>query len=443
MADEVKVKFGGDFSGLAKGAGSAVKAAGTAMASAYKDITHSIGGHLLAAMGVSTLLHKFTEGVMESLHYFHELELAIKKVGGSSEEFQRLAGVAKVNGVAFDELARSMNMFNREIGKADKGSKGVKDTLLGLRYTEEEIRKGTITATDVMGRLGDRFKELGDQGRLTDDVMILFGKSGANLIPIFKDGSEALRELTKEAKVYSEQTIEALAKVDKAISKGQRQLTMTFIRNPLEAYANYTTNREYDKNVKASLDNAVEAGRGFGIDKRGKYAAQQLYGDITGEYKSAEDLKEVIKRLRKDEADMQKAADMGRGLGVTPGEDILMKLEAYKIVLPQLMNRMAMAAAQEKAENDNKLNRENAQNEVKPEDKGKMNGKNTLTGSFGDIGSPDGNVVGVGRNLQFSMMKEQLDVLKEINDNIIKSSSPEKVGVVPDFTKVNQRTNLS
>jgi hypothetical protein len=324
------------------------------------------------------------------------------------------------------------------MANAGEGNKEMKDTLISLGYTEDDIRNGTITATDVMGRLGDQFKMTGDQARLTDDVIKLFGGSGANLIPIFKEGTEALKEFTKQAKVYSNQTIEELSKVDKQITKAEKKLKDIFITGPMVWYAKYSQDRDYNHNVEKTLENAYGAGKGFGKDVRGKYAAQQIYGDITSEYKSSEDLKEVIKRMKANEAQMN-AVNAQHG-GEAFQEEGRIRLEAYKIVIPQLERRAAMAAAEESIADQNRRNAELKKDEVKPDTR--RNGKNDLQGGLGDIGSPDGNVVGVGRNLQFSMMKEQLDVLKEINENMIKLSTPEKIDIKPDFTKLQPPTYL-
>lgn len=438
MADEVKVKFGGDFSNLGKGADRAMKTVGTALRSAWKDVTQSVGGQIVAGLAAGALLTKWVDGVRDQLRYFTELNLAIKKVGGSSEEFQRLAGAAKSNGVGFEELARSLNKFNRSMANAGEGNKDLKDTLISLGYTEDDISKGTITATDVMGRLGDQFKMTGDQARLTDDVIKLFGGSGANLIPIFKEGTEALREFTKAAKVYSNQTIDELSKVDKAITKAEKKLKDIFITGPMVAYSKYIQEREYDHNVQKTLESGYQAGKGFSSDVRGKYAAQQMYGDVTTEYKSAEDLKQVIKRMKADQANMTEVND--RYGGEAFQEEGRIRLEAYKILIPQLERRAAMAAANESIADQNKRDADLKKDDVKPDTR--KNGKNTLEGGVGDIGSPDGNVVGVGRNLQFSMMKEQLDVLKQINENMINLSAPALLENKPDFTKHQLPTYL-
>ena len=79
MADEVKVKFGGDFTDVPKGADAAAKQAGTAIANSFSDAAGKASKMFLGAFAVSSIVSSIYSGMREAGQYFIELQNTMKK----------------------------------------------------------------------------------------------------------------------------------------------------------------------------------------------------------------------------------------------------------------------------------------------------------------------------------------------------------------------------
>ena len=215
MSDDVKVKFGGDFSDIPKGASSAAKQAGTALSESFADFGKEMAGKIVGAFAVGALVDRFYEGVRGSLEYFHELENAMKRTGASGEEFQKLAAVGKDVGVSFDALGRSLQFANKYLGQAEQGSKAHRQALMNIGFTQEQVNAGTITATQVIMKLADAYERTQNDTLIAAQATEFLGRQGQALLPIIKQGSSALEEQTKNLKTYTDAEIIAAAAIEK------------------------------------------------------------------------------------------------------------------------------------------------------------------------------------------------------------------------------------
>jgi len=67
MADDVKVKFGGDFTDVPKGAETAVQSAGTIMGKWFGDYAKGLKDKLASAFSLDAIVSRFAEGFSASL----------------------------------------------------------------------------------------------------------------------------------------------------------------------------------------------------------------------------------------------------------------------------------------------------------------------------------------------------------------------------------------
>lgn len=259
MADDVKVKFSGDFSEVPKGAQAAVSKAGSAMSSWFREYGKSIESSILGGLAASAVFGALKDNVSHALEYFRELDLTIRRVGGSSADFQKLAGVGKQVGVSMEMVGRSVNFLNKYLGQAAQGSKSHQQSLSDLGFTTDEIANGTISAIEVISRLGDEYDRTGNDTIVAAKAMEMFGRSGASLIPIIKLGREELKEMTKDMKVYSEETIRSASETQKNVEKMQRSwagLGKTIV----EGYSGYFISQQAKAVTNQSLNQAQEGG---------------------------------------------------------------------------------------------------------------------------------------------------------------------------------------
>jgi len=260
MSDDVKVKFGGDFSDVATGAQAATKMAGGALSSWYGDFSKSMTSSIVGSMALTSIFGKFTQGISDALHYFRELDLTMRRIGGSGAEFQQLAGVGKQIGVSMEGVGRSLNFFNKYVGQAAQGSKSHTEALIKMGFTQDQIKKGEISAIEVISQMADQYDKTGNDTIVAAQAMEMFGRQGSQLIPIIKMGSEELRNMTKEMKVYSEETIRRLSEAEHKIEKFKKTLEKMFYREPLIFGANLQSGIEMEQLVDKSVSNAIEGG---------------------------------------------------------------------------------------------------------------------------------------------------------------------------------------
>jgi len=259
MADDVKVKFSGDFTDVPKGAQAAVNNAGSAMSSWFKDFGTSISASIVGSLALSSIFGKFKDNISSALQYFRELDLTIRKVGGSGAEFQKLAGVGKQIGVSMEGVGRSVNFLNKYLGQAANGSKSHQKSLSDLGFTMDQITNGSITAIEVISRLGDEYDRTGNDTTVAAKAMEFFGRSGATLIPIIKLGREELKDMTKDMKVYSDETIRAASETQKNVEKMERSWGKLG-KSMVEGYANYFSKVTGVSAVQGGFEQAKEGG---------------------------------------------------------------------------------------------------------------------------------------------------------------------------------------
>jgi len=226
MADDVKVKFGGDFSDVSKGASEAVNKAGGALSSWFNDFNKSTVASITSALALSAVFGKFTESLGNTLKTARGIDDAFKRfgTGKSSQEFQLLARYGAEVGVSMEAVGRTMNYFAKSSADASKQSGERRNVLRALKFTEEEIQKNNISAIEVLRRMADEYDRTGLEALSAQRAVQLFGSQGEQLSAIYKNGKISLDEFTKSVNAMSDATISSMAKTDKRIERAKRTL---------------------------------------------------------------------------------------------------------------------------------------------------------------------------------------------------------------------------
>ena len=187
MSDDVKVKFSGDFTEISKGAKEAATKAGTALQSQFAQLGNSLAGTLGGYFAFTSIFDTLKEKMGEAKEYFSELNRAIRTTGASGDEFQRVASLGKSVGVPLETVGRSMGLFSKYIGAASKDAKGHGKVLIDeLKFSQDEVTSGNISATEVLARLSKQLKETGNESLAAANATVIFGRSGRELLPIIQ-----------------------------------------------------------------------------------------------------------------------------------------------------------------------------------------------------------------------------------------------------------------
>jgi hypothetical protein len=90
MADDVKVKFGGDFSDMAKGAKAAATHAGNMLETSVTNYATGLAGSIGSMFTLESIVEKIQDGFKGAAEYFKEISRGIKTSGVNAEEFQKI-----------------------------------------------------------------------------------------------------------------------------------------------------------------------------------------------------------------------------------------------------------------------------------------------------------------------------------------------------------------
>jgi hypothetical protein len=315
MADDVKVKFGGDFTDVAKGASEATNRAGASLTAWFNDFKKSTEASILSSLALANIFSNFVKGAAETLQYFREMDLAIKRFGGSGDaQFQQLAKYGKEVGVSMETVARTTNHFNKVRNEAAKGNQTYISILKQFGFTQKEINSGNISSIEVLGRLADAYDKTGYEGLVGERAMNLFGIRGKELSGIFKNGRESLEAFTKSMATMSRESITKLSETQAKIEHLQRKAKEYLYDAPLSGYASYFTQQQAEGAISDVEKNAFETnwiGVSTGKPSGGGTLAQQ----------AASDANQVVSQLEGFLPAIKAAADFAKYRSTWKGQD--------------------------------------------------------------------------------------------------------------------------
>jgi hypothetical protein len=122
-----------------------------------------------------------------------------QSTGTSVEEFSRLAYAAELSDVSAEELSASMGKLNKKISEAASGNRDAGAVFKALGISVKDASGHMRSSDEVMGDVAEKFAGLQDGAGKSALAMEIFGKSGANLIPMLNGGKAALAAAGAEA----------------------------------------------------------------------------------------------------------------------------------------------------------------------------------------------------------------------------------------------------
>lgn len=151
-----------------------------------------------------------TEAVNKTLEFGDQLNKASIKSGIATKAFSELAYAARLSGVETDTLSTSFVFMQKALGMASTGAKEQNDALKALGLKLGDIK--SLAPEKQFELFGDRISKLKDPTDKALAAVSLFGRAGANLLPLFEQGAEGIRKAREEAQ-----------KVGQSFSKEQLQ----------------------------------------------------------------------------------------------------------------------------------------------------------------------------------------------------------------------------
>jgi hypothetical protein len=122
-------------------------------------------------------------------------------LGVNIEALQEMQYAAGLAGVETESFNNSLKFLSRSMFNVSKGSKESIESFAKIGKNLPALIQGGASAETVMGELADRFKSMPDGAQKTALAIELFGRSGAQMIPMLNKGSQNMAELAAEARM--------------------------------------------------------------------------------------------------------------------------------------------------------------------------------------------------------------------------------------------------
>lgn len=149
---------------------------------------------ILPALGVGISAAGFSAFVKSSIDAADEMNKLSQKVGLSVESLSALKYAGDLSDVSVEQLGTGLKQLSRNMLDAAAGTGEAKDAFAALGI---DVRG--LSNEQVLSKIADQFAQMEDGAGKTALAMKVFGKSGADLIPLLNQGSAGLSDLRKEA----------------------------------------------------------------------------------------------------------------------------------------------------------------------------------------------------------------------------------------------------
>lgn len=184
----IEVRFSADTSDLDKGVSSAT----SKLQNFSKIAAIGLAGMATAAAAGGLAVSALTK---QAINLADTIGKTAQKIGMTSESLSKLEYAAKLSDISLGQLQTGLGQLSKNMEAGDEAfaalGVSVSDARGNLRGTEE-----------VLLDVAERFANMEDGAGKTALAMQIFGRSGADLIPLLNSGRDGLTQMTDEARRF-------------------------------------------------------------------------------------------------------------------------------------------------------------------------------------------------------------------------------------------------
>ncbi len=211
-----------------------------------------------AAAGVASVA--LVRALGDAINQFDEMGKAAQRTGVAVEALSQLKYAADLSDVSFQQLTGGLQRLSKGIAEVAAGSNGpaaMAFAALGVKATDAvgQLR----SADEVFADLAEQFASLEDGSTKTALAIAIFGRAGAEMIPLLNAGRDGLREAAAEADRYGLTVSGRAAKGAETFNDNMTRLNSMF-QGVINRVANYLIPALADLStwfVDAALDSGV------------------------------------------------------------------------------------------------------------------------------------------------------------------------------------------
>lgn len=140
-----------------------------------------------------------TIGAARGIALLDQLDDLAEKTGLSVEKLSELRYAGEAVGTPLETLTGSLGRLSKLMAEAASGNKSAAATFSSLGVEVKNADGSLRSSDEVLGDLADRFSKYRDGAGKAAQAQAIFGKSGAEMIPLLNQGRAGIEALRKEA----------------------------------------------------------------------------------------------------------------------------------------------------------------------------------------------------------------------------------------------------
>ncbi len=206
MTDRVNVEVTGDASTVATSmaeAEAAVREGTAGITESFEGMSATIEAALAPLIAFTAIFESFEflkDAIDNTAEFGKQLEITGQKTGLAAEQLSALDYAADLSDVTIENLNIGLQRLSRSMEGAEKGTGPAAEAFKALGINVKDANGELRPLHDVLLDLAQRFSTMEDGAGKTALAMDLFGRSGANLIPLLDQGRDGITALEEKAK---------------------------------------------------------------------------------------------------------------------------------------------------------------------------------------------------------------------------------------------------
>lgn len=180
-------------------------------------------GGAVAGVAIAKIGAEFVRAIGHAVEFGDAINKAMIKAGVGAEQMSSLAYAAQQNDIALNSLSDSLKKMQVATSEANAGNKAMQETFAGLGI--ELKRFSDLQADKQFERMADAIAAIPDPADRARAAVEVFGKSGADLLPLFENGAAGIRKWRSEAKAFGQELstdqVQALARAEESVKRLQ------------------------------------------------------------------------------------------------------------------------------------------------------------------------------------------------------------------------------
>jgi hypothetical protein len=149
---------------------------------------------LLPALSAAALVAS-VKSVVSSLD---EIGKTADRIGITTDALQELRVIGESAGVSFDTMTSSIEKLSRNIAEAANGTGAARDAFTKLGLSAESLKQ--MGAEQALSVIADKMNTVENASERTALAIDIFGKSGAPMLNLLREGSEGMDKMREEAR---------------------------------------------------------------------------------------------------------------------------------------------------------------------------------------------------------------------------------------------------